>query len=106
MYKWFQNSKDPIIAKVYGTLVEPKRHSLPRSTVEGLRRLCKEAKYSFFCSKIMARGLLQNSPCSVVEIPETSYRITLSMIISKRSPYKRFFNHLYVHNNDYDYVKE
>ncbi|XP_033609385.1 probable glutamate receptor isoform X2 [Cryptotermes secundus] len=89
-----KNSKNLIIRKAYKTLVEPKRQKLPRSTVEGLRRLCNEDKYSFFCSKIMAKGLMQNLPCSVVEISEMSYRITVSMVISKQSPYKRFFNSL------------
>jgi hypothetical protein len=89
-----QNSKDPLVRRVYVTLVEPQRDSLPRSTVQGLNRLCSQVKYSFVCSKIMARGLIHDLPCRVVEIPEMSYRITLSMAISKLSPYRRLFNRL------------
>jgi hypothetical protein len=94
MYGWLQNSKEPLVKTVYVTLVEPKRDSLPRSTVEGLNRLCSQTKYSFVCSKIMARGIINDLPCRVVEIPEMSYRITVSMAISKPSPYRRLFNRL------------
>jgi len=44
----FQNSTDPIIAKVYRKFMEPERRHLPRSTMAGLSRLCTETKYSFF----------------------------------------------------------
>jgi len=96
-HECFQNSKEPIIAKVYRKFIEPGRRHLPRSGFEGLSRLCTETKYSFFCSKIMVLGLLKNSSCRIIGIPGTSYIIMISIPISKRSPYKEFFNCLWVH---------
>jgi hypothetical protein len=66
----------------------------PRSRMTGLSRLCTETKYSFFCSKAFAISLLNNVPCKVIEIPEMSYTSVSSMVIKKRSPYKKFLNHL------------
>jgi len=37
--------------------------------------------------------------CKVIEIPEMSYTITASLIISKRSSYKKFLNRLWVHSS-------
>ncbi|XP_021920300.1 glutamate receptor 2-like isoform X1 [Zootermopsis nevadensis] len=91
---YLKNSKDPVIRDAYRTLVEPKREELPRHTLVGLSRLCDETKYSFFCSKITASGSMQNLSCNIIEIKEMSYRITLSFVINKKSPYKRFFNRL------------
>jgi hypothetical protein len=99
MNQYFQNSKDPIIAKVYRNFIEPQRRHLPRSTMTGLNRLCTETKYSCFCAKILATPLLKYVPCKVTEIPEMSYTMAASMIISKRSPYKKFLNRLWVHTS-------
>jgi hypothetical protein len=65
----------------------------------GLSRLCTETKYSFFCAKLLAIPLLKDVPCKVAEIPEMSYTITASMIISKRNPYKKFLNRLWVYTS-------
>jgi len=99
MHPCFQNSKDPIIAKVYRNFNKPQRRHLPRSTMAGLSLLCTETKYSFFCAKILATPLLKDVPCKVTEIPEMSYTITAFMIIRKRSPYKKFLNRLWVHTS-------
>jgi hypothetical protein len=97
IYECFQNSKDPIIAKLYHKFIEPERRHLQRSIMAGLSRLCTETKYSFFCGKLFAIPSLKFVPCKVIEIPGMSYTITASMIISKRSPYKKFLNYLWVH---------
>jgi len=97
-YECLQNSRDPIIAKVYRKFIEPEGRHLPRNTIAGLSRLCTETKYSFFCPKIHAIPLLKYVPCKVSEIPEMSYMtVATSTIISKRIPYKKILNHLWVH---------
>jgi len=97
IYQYFQNSKDPIIAKVYRKFIEPERRHLPLSTMAGLSRLCTETKYSFFCTNIRAIPLLMDVPCKVIEIPEISYTSVSSMIIMKRSPYKKILNRVWIH---------
>jgi hypothetical protein len=98
-YECLQNSMDPIIAQVYRKLIESERRHLPRSTMAGLSRLCTETNYSFFCRKALATILLKDVPCKVIEIQVMSYTITGSTIISKRSPYKKFLDRLWVHSS-------
>jgi len=97
IYEYFQNSKDPIIAKVYRKFIEPERRHLPLSTMAGLSRLCTETKYSFFCTNISAIPSLKIVPCKVTEIPEMSYTSAGPMTISKRSSYKKFLNRVWIH---------
>jgi len=98
-YEYFQNSKDPIIVNVYRKFIQPERRHLPRNVKAGLSRLCTESKYTFFCSKETAVALLKDVPCKVIEIPVMSYSTSVSMMISKRSPYKKFLNRLWVYSS-------
>jgi hypothetical protein len=79
---------------VYEKLIKPNTKTHPRSFEEGLQRVCKESKFGFVLGWATFRGLAQNIPCTIVEVPKAYYTTTVSFIINGESPYKRLFARL------------
>ncbi|KAJ4432543.1 hypothetical protein ANN_21166 [Periplaneta americana] len=89
---YFKTSKDPMMNEVYSKLIPPTKNS-SKTSKSGLENVCKEKKYAFLTSHIIYQWLKPKLPCSVVGVQQAYYSKAVSMVINKRSPYKRFFNH-------------
>jgi len=67
-------------------------NDMPRSIVDGFRRVCDERKYAIFGTELYRKLLSSSLSCQMVSIPGTSYPDRMSFIISKTSNYKRLVN--------------
>ncbi|XP_023716974.2 probable glutamate receptor [Cryptotermes secundus] len=88
---YFKKSSNPILKSVYEKMIKPNTETQPKSFEEGLQRVCKESKVGFVVAQATFRGLMQNVPCTIVEVPKAYYTTTVSFIINGESPYKRLF---------------
>jgi hypothetical protein len=82
-----------VLRNVYERLIEPYKEDLPNNYVETLKRICNRDKYGAVISQPSLRGLETYTACNIVPIPEASFAHMASMIISKGSPYRRYFSH-------------
>jgi hypothetical protein len=90
----FQKSEDRVLLDVYKKLIQPYENDLPNDYTEALSRICSRKKYGALISSQSFRGLEMYATCNVMPIPKAAFSHgAASMITSKRSPYKRMFNH-------------
>jgi hypothetical protein len=87
----FQQATDPALKQVYQKLIEPNINDLPKSTMEGFQRICEDRNYAFAIEELSANN--NRLTCEVMAVPYAFLRIPTSMIISKKSPYRRLFSH-------------
>ncbi|XP_069694866.1 probable glutamate receptor [Periplaneta americana] len=88
-YDIFQKSTDSHIQKVFKKLVERQRSGLPESAEEGVHRVCK-GKYAFLSTMHLMAG--QMGTCGLVELPDESFPVSMSIALAKNSPYKRIID--------------
>jgi hypothetical protein len=81
---------------VYKKLIEPDIATLPKSIDEGLEMMCQKPKIAYVASDVFMRLAQSRRACSVVPVERASYMLTESLVISKKSPYKRIFSSKYV----------
>jgi hypothetical protein len=81
---------------VYEELIEPDVEDLPKTVEDGLRMMCRNKKMAYFCSDSVLQIARNKKTCSILAIDKASYPVTVSIAISKKSPYKRLFNAKYV----------
>ncbi|PSN40518.1 hypothetical protein C0J52_11675 [Blattella germanica] len=89
---FFKNSVDPVLRGIFKKLIAPVQRR-PNNDEDGLRILCADPQHGYFCSQISVRSLALKLPCSVAEIPEAYYSVSLAMTISKNSPYRRLLSY-------------
>jgi hypothetical protein len=86
-----QNSPDPILRGVFEKLVKPDYDNLPTNDREGLRRVCANRNYAFLISPFFVRQSYGDYHCTVVEVPDAFFHTSASIIMNKKSHYKRLF---------------
>ena len=69
----------------------PNLKNLPENAYEGFRRVCEEGNYAFTTDEDDFHTLKHS--CEIVEVPQASFHLQGSFIISKKSPYHRIFNY-------------
>ncbi|PNF35911.1 hypothetical protein B7P43_G06973 [Cryptotermes secundus] len=88
---YLQNSPDAILRGVFEKLVKPGYDSLPTNDVDGLRRICGNWNYAFLISPFFVRQSYGYYHCTLVEVPGASLHTSVSIIMNKKSNYKRLF---------------
>ena len=88
----FQHAINGTERAVYEKLIAPFLNDMPRSNVDGFRRVCDEQKYAYFTSDILRKLESSWLSCQVVSLPGTSYPETLTYLISNTSHYKELIN--------------
>lgn len=81
---------------MYRKLIEPGIDSLPKSVDEGLAKMCDHPKIAYVASDLFLRIARSRRACSVVPVDKASYLLTESLVLSKKSPYRRVFSSKYV----------
>jgi hypothetical protein len=89
---FFQLATGRIESAVYKKLIAPFKHDLPTSDSDGLRRVCADHKYAYFGNNPLKKVHSLTYPCQLVPLPETSYEVPWSFILSKNSSYKDLIN--------------
>jgi hypothetical protein len=79
--------------RIYKEFVASQETSLPVTDEEGLQRVCSEKKLSYFSSEIKWISSGDTLNCSLVPLPQASFRFTIAFGMAKRSPYRRLFNY-------------
>ncbi|PNF35916.1 hypothetical protein B7P43_G06976 [Cryptotermes secundus] len=87
----FQQATDPALTQVYRKLIVSNINDLPKSTKEGFQRICDDSNYAFAIDELSA--INNRLTCEVIAVPYAFLRIPTSMIINKRSPYRKLFSH-------------
>jgi hypothetical protein len=90
-YISFQRATEGIERAVYEKLIAPFKEDMPISHLYGFRSVCADRNYAFLgpqSFKIHSQKL----SCKVVPLPETSYPITMALIISKNNHYRGIIN--------------
>ncbi|KAJ4438051.1 hypothetical protein ANN_13990, partial [Periplaneta americana] len=87
-------SKNYVMRTLYRRLIQNKRESLHDNAMEGILRLCAEDKYALVTSDMWLMRIENGDvPCNIQKVPHTTIPGSVSMALSKRSPYKCLFNH-------------
>ncbi|PSN41922.1 hypothetical protein C0J52_06810 [Blattella germanica] len=68
-FQFFQEGKDPLFHEIYERLLRPYRHSLPSTSLEGLRRVCEIPKYTFL-SDVAVEDRQNEFSCHLFPLPE------------------------------------
>jgi len=89
---YFQLAKGGIESAVYKKLIAPYKNDLPKSTLDGFRRVCADHKYAFFSPDFLKETYSLSLPCQLVPLPEASYKVPWGFVISKNSSYKGLIN--------------
>ncbi|KDR23150.1 hypothetical protein L798_15232 [Zootermopsis nevadensis] len=89
---YFNNPRNPVLREVYRKLIEPGIDSLPKSVDEGLAKMCDHPKIAYVASDLFLRIARSRRACSVVPVDKASYLLTESLVLSKKSPYRRVFS--------------
>jgi hypothetical protein len=76
----------------YEKRIAPFINEMPKSGLEGWRRVCDERNYAFIGTDFYQRQISRSLSCQMVSLPGTSYPETLTYIISKKSHYKGLIN--------------
>jgi hypothetical protein len=84
----FQRATGGIESVVYKKLIAPFKNEMPKSFLDGLRRVCAEEKYAFLSTKILATYFSWLESCQLVPLSEPSFLYSSAFIISKNSSYK------------------
>jgi hypothetical protein len=87
---------------VYKELIEPGMEDLPKTVEDGLRMMCRNEKMAYFNTDTVLQVARNKKTCSILAIDMASYPVTVSIAISKKSPYKRLFNAKYVQVSEVD----
>ncbi|KAJ9597581.1 hypothetical protein L9F63_011582 [Diploptera punctata] len=93
---YFEKSNDSLLQILNARMISPVKPELPKSHIEGLRRLCNIEKYAFLGPNSILKSLLKNISCPVIPIPQAYIPATSAMVIGKQSTYMRIFKHTYV----------
>ncbi|XP_069704802.1 probable glutamate receptor [Periplaneta americana] len=89
---FFDKASDPVLKKIYTTLIEPNAGHHPSDELEGLQRVCKEKNYAFFVDEFDARLYRKKLSCGVIPIPRAFMVVPVSFMISKNNPYQRLLS--------------
>jgi hypothetical protein len=73
-------------------LIAPFMNDMPKSGLEGLKKVCDERNYAYVGTDLYKRQMSSSLSCQMVSLPGTSYPETLTYIISKTSHYKGLIN--------------
>ena len=73
-------------------MIDPYKNDMPASDSDGLRRVCADHKYAYFCFSHLNTGAVVSGFCNVVPLPGTFYKESWAFLISKISPYKGLIN--------------
>jgi hypothetical protein len=89
-----QKAKDPVLAEVYHKLTKPHKDTLVADEVEGLWNICHLHNYAYALSiSISPYALSSHIHCNIIGLPHAYYPYAVSLIISKKCPFKRLFSH-------------
>jgi hypothetical protein len=92
IFLYFQRAINGTERAAYEKLIAPFMNDMPKSDVDGFRRVCGERKYAFVGSNAFRTLKTISLSCQMVALPGTSYPETLTYIISKTSHYKGLIN--------------
>jgi hypothetical protein len=81
---------------VYKNLIEPDIDRLPKSIDEGLKKMCRQPKIAYVASEVLIRFAQSKKACGIIPVDKASYFLTSSLVVSKKSPYRRIFSAKYV----------
>jgi hypothetical protein len=87
----FQQATDPALEQVYQRLISPTMNNLPKSVREGFQRICDENNYAFAADEFLASD--NQLICHIIAVPHAFFWTPASIIINKKSPYRKLFIH-------------
>lgn len=87
-----QNSTDPVMKKIYQTMIAPNRHNFPSSDDEGFQRVCSVPNYAYITYTELEYKETTTFSCDLTEIPQIYIPGSLAITTVKNSPYKGTFN--------------
>ena len=80
--------------RLYSKLLAPKKDHFHENVVEGFMRLCEEDKYALVTSDMWLLRLQSGDvPCNIQKVPHTNIPGSVSIAVTKGSPYRALFNH-------------
>ncbi|XP_049845449.1 glutamate receptor-like [Schistocerca gregaria] len=83
---------DNVRRALYLQLIAPNRDILPHGNIEGLQRVCSNAKYAFIAKHETSMLYSKSLSCPLSEIPEASTPYYLGIGLQKGSPYRKIIN--------------
>ncbi|KAJ9582457.1 hypothetical protein L9F63_003150 [Diploptera punctata] len=92
-YAYFEESKDPIMIKLFKKYISNNKNDHPRSFLEGLHRICSFNRYNFMAPVFIVGGLIQQLECRITEVPQAFIPATATMGLVKNSPYQGIFSY-------------
>ena len=75
---------------IYENMIEPNMEKMPRTDSEGFEKACTVPNYAYLTFTPVG---YYPSRCNLLEIKEINIPGHLSMVISKRSPYRGILNY-------------
>jgi hypothetical protein len=79
---------------IYNRIILQKEKDMPETLREGVRRLCNEPNQALMAtSLVVVSAQFMEYQCHVTELPRTAIPGSLSLAISKESPYRELFNY-------------
>ncbi|KAJ9585857.1 hypothetical protein L9F63_020499 [Diploptera punctata] len=91
---YFSESKNYIMRRLYAKLIAPRKDHFHENAIDGFMRVCGEDKYALVTSDIgMLRLQSGDVPCNIQKVPHTNIPGSVSIAITKGSPYRALFNY-------------
>ena len=88
----FQHAINGTERAVYVDLIVTFMSEMPRSKVDGFRRVCDESNYAYIGFNLFRKLELSSLSCQMMSLPVNSYTQTLTYIISNTSHYEGLIN--------------
>ncbi|XP_049806974.1 glutamate receptor ionotropic, kainate 5-like [Schistocerca nitens] len=88
----FEYAADNVRRALYLQLIAPNKDILPHGNIEGLQRVCSNAKYAFIAKHETSMLYSKSLSCALSEIPEASTPYYLGIGLQKGSPYRKIIN--------------
>ncbi|XP_049782663.1 glutamate receptor ionotropic, kainate glr-3-like [Schistocerca cancellata] len=88
----FEYAADNVRRALYLQLIAPNKDILPHGNIEGLQRVCSNAKYAFIAKHETSMLYSKSLSCALSEIPEASTPCYLGIGLQKGSPYRKIIN--------------
>ncbi|XP_069696795.1 glutamate receptor U1-like [Periplaneta americana] len=92
-FSFFRNTTDKLMQDIYWRLIAPQQQALPRTTSEGLQRVCEDYKYAFLATRESTEQLAANLSCRLTALPRAYLPGSRAMAVARGSPYLGVFSH-------------
>jgi hypothetical protein len=80
------------LRQVYDKFIARNGYDLQLNSKIGLNKICRDKKFAFVTSGLIATYIKNNLSCSIVPLPEALNREYLALALQKTSPYLEILN--------------